>query len=281
MKKMGKNSVAEASRVYRSAIPGAKMEIPVKIARFTEEFAMSLYLKQSALAAFAIAVLAASVLAQAGGGGLSAESKQRLQALKQSVAANQQKLKQYQWTEVQQLTLKGETKPQQQFMCQYGPDGKVQKFPMGEQQQPSGGRLKQRMIAKKKAEMQDYLGEVKSLLSEYLPPNPQKMQQAVGTHNLSLSQDAAAGIVNMTFTNYAQQGDQMVITFAPKAKRISNINVNTYMGEAKDKVTLMITYSTLPDGTNFPEKTVLDLPAKQMHITTLNTNYHKFGQPGM
>ena len=113
--------------------------------------------------------------------------------------------------------------------------------------------------------------------AEYLAPNPQKMQAAVGTHNLSLSQDSDAGIVNLTFTNYAQQGDQMVIAFDPKAKRISDINVNTYMGEAKDKVTLMISYSTLPDGTNFPEKTTLDLPAKQMHITTLNTNYRKLG----
>ena len=227
--------------------------------------------------AIAVASTAASAAAQAAGSAVSAEAKQRVQALKQSVAANQQKLKQYQWTEVQQLTLKGETKPQQQFMCQYGPNGQVEKYPMGQQQQPSGGRLKQKMMAKKKAEMQDYLRDVKSLLSEYLPPNPQKMQQAVGTHNLSLSQDAAAGIVNLTFTNYAQQGDQMVIAFDPKAKRISNINVNTYMGETKDKVSLMISYAPLPDGTNYPEKTVLDLPAKQMNITTLNTNYRKLG----
>ena len=81
--------------------------------------------------AIAIASTAASAAAQAAGSAVSAEAKQRVQALKQSVAANQQKLKQYQWTEVQQLTLKGETKPQQQFMCQYGPNGQVEKYPMG------------------------------------------------------------------------------------------------------------------------------------------------------
>jgi hypothetical protein len=46
-------------------------------------------------------------------------------------------------------------------------------------------------------------------------------------------------------------------------------------------VTLMVSFSTLPDGTNYTEKIVLDLAAKQMSITTLNTNYHRFGQPGM
>jgi len=230
-----------------------------------------------AVAALVILGLTAGAAAQAAGGGASTELKQKLQALKQSAAANQQKLRKYQWTEIQQLTLKGETKPQQQFMCQYGPNGQVEKYPMGEQEQPSGGRLKQRMIAKKKAEMKDYLSEVKSLLAQYLPPNPQKMQQAMGTHNVALSRDAAAGIVNLTFTNYAQPGDQMVIAFDPTAKKIASVNVNTYMGEAKDAVTLMVNFSTLPDGTNYAEKTVLNVAAKQMVITTINTNYRLLG----
>jgi len=50
------------------------------------------------------------------------------------------------------------------------------------------------------------------------------------------------------------------------------------MGEAKDAVTLEVSFSTLPDGTNFAEKTVLNVAAKQMVITTLNMNYHLFGQ---
>ena len=212
-------------------------------------------------------------MAQAGG----AELQQKLAALKQSAAANQQRLHKYQWTEVQQLTLKGETKPQQQFMCQYGPDGQVEKYPMGEQPQPSGGKLKQRMVQKKKEEMKDYLGDVKSVLALYVPPNPQKMQQAFQQHHVSLSRDAAAGLVNLTFTDYAQPGDQMVVAFDPTAKKIANLNVNTYMGDAKNAITLTVAFSTLPDGTNYAEKTVLNLPAKQMVVTTLNTNYRKLG----
>ena len=235
---------------------------------------------RTGLAGVVVLALAAVAAAQ-GAGGASAEVKQKVAALKQSVAANQQKLRKYQWTEVQQLTLKGETKPQQQFLCQYGPDGAVEKYPMGPQEQPSGGRLKQKMIAKKKAEMQDYMADVKSLLALYIPPNPQKMQQAVQSGNASLSRDAAAGIVNLTFKNYAQPGDEMVIAVNTTGKRISTINVNTYMGEAKDAVTLNVSFSTLPDGTNYVQKTVLNMAAKQMLVTTLNTNYHLFGQPGM
>lgn len=212
-------------------------------------------------------------LAQAGG----AELQQKLAALKQSTAANQQRLHQYQWTEAQQVTYKGDTKPERQFMCQYGPDGKVQKFPMGPQQQPSGGKLKQRMIEKKKEEMQDYMGDVKSVLAMYVPPNPQRMQQAFQEHKVALSRDAGAGLVNLTFKDYAQPGDQMVIAFDPTAKKMTNVSVNTYMGQAKDAVTLMLDFSTLPDGINYVEKTVLTATAKQIVVTTLNTNYRKLG----
>lgn len=228
-----------------------------------------------------LASIALTCAAAAQSGNVSAELKEKFQALKQSAAANQQKLHKYQWTEVQQITLKGDTKPQQQFMCQYGPDGTVQKYPMGQQPQPSGGKLKQRIIAKKKEEMADYMGDVKSLLTSYVPPNPQKMQQAMQAGNVALSRDAAAGLVNLTFKNYSQPGDQMVIAFDPTAKKITNISVNTYMGQAKDAVTLTMDFSSLPDGTNYVQKTVLTATAKQLVVTTLNTNYHLFGQQGM
>jgi hypothetical protein len=223
-----------------------------------------------------IGTLAATAFAQAGG----AELQQKFAALKQSAAANQQRLHKYQWTEIQQVTYKGDQKPQQHFMCQYGPDGKVQKYPVGPQQQPSGGKLKQRMIEKKKDEMEQYMGQVKSLLAAYVPPNPAKMQQAAQAGKIALSRDAGAGLVNFTFTDYVQPGDKMVVAFDQTAKKIANLNINTYMGQEKDAVTLMVDFSSLPDGTNYAEKTTLNVAAKQIVVTTINTNYHLFGAAG-
>jgi hypothetical protein len=59
------------------------------------------------------------------------ELQQKLAAVKQAAAANQQQLRQYQWTETTQVTLKGDAKPSSQKLCQYGPDGQVQKTPIG------------------------------------------------------------------------------------------------------------------------------------------------------
>jgi hypothetical protein len=200
------------------------------------------------------------------------ELQQKLAAVKQNAAENKQKLQQYQWTETTQLTLKGDAKPASQNMCRYGPDGQIQKTLITPPpEQPSGGRMKQKIIAKKKEEMKDYMGDVKSLLTLYVPPDPQKMQQAYQAGKVSLN--PADGVVNLIFKDYAQPGDQMTLTFDNTAHQITALNVNTYMGEAKDAVTLQVQMSSLPDGTNYTQQTVLRATAKELVVTTTNSNY--------
>jgi len=224
----------------------------------------------------ATTILAAIVpaTAQTGGG----ELQQKLAAVKQSAAENKQKLHQYQWTEATQLTLKGDAKPPTQSMCQYGPDGKVQKTPLGPPPQaPSGGRVKQRVIEKKKEEMKDYMGQVKTLLNLYLPPDPQRIQQAAQAGKVSLNATAGAGVAELVFKDYALPGDQMTISFNTAAKKLSSVKVNTYMDDPKDVVTLAVQFASLPDGTNYAQQSVLDATAKQLQVTTTNSNYQLIG----
>ncbi len=206
----------------------------------------------------------------------SADLQAKLAAVKQSVAENKQRLQQYQWTETTQLTLNGDAKPASQSLCQYGPDGQVQKTPLSPPPPPpSGGRLKQKVIANKKAEMQDYMGDVKGLLALYVPPDPQKMQQAFQAGKASLN--PAGGMVNLIFKDYAQPGDQMTLSFDTAAKKIASLSVNTYMGQSKDAVTLQVQMASLPDGTNYVQQTVLNATAKKLVVTTTNSNYQKRG----
>jgi hypothetical protein len=216
--------------------------------------------------------LAASVAALAQNGAL----QEKLAAVKQAAADNKQQLRQYQWTETTQLTLKGDPKPVTENLCQYGPDGQVQKTPIGAPpQQPSGGRMKQRIVEKKKAEMKDYMVDVKGLLSMYVPPDSQRMQQAFQAGKVSFN--PAGGLMNLIFTDYAQPGDRMTLTFDPATKKITSLNVNTYMGEAKDAVTLQVQMASLPGGPNYAQQTILNASAKQLVVTTTNSNYQKLG----
>ena len=212
------------------------------------------------------------------GEGSGGELQQKLAAVKQSVAENQQKLHEYQWTETTQLTLKGEAKPPKTELCQYGPDGKVQKTPQGAPPPPpSGGKMKQRIIEKKKEEMQDYMGQVKTLLAKYTPPDPQKMEQAFKSGNASLNPNPAAQTVGLVLKNYAQTGDQMTLSFDTATKKVSGLNVDTYLDDPKDVVTLAVKMASLPDGTNYVQQTALDATAKHLQVTTTNSNYQKIG----
>jgi hypothetical protein len=223
-----------------------------------------------------LAGLSATAVAQMGGGAGNPELQQKLMALKQSAAENKQRLHQYQWVETQQITLKGEQKPQRVFQCSYGPNGQVQKIPMGEQQAPPDKRgLRGRVIEKKTDEMKEYVQQVQSLLSMYVPPNPQLIQQAMQKHNVSIDKTMGSNLTQLVFKNYAKDGDQMTLGFDAAAKKISTINVNTYMDNPKDVVTLAVTMASLPDGTNYAQQTVLNATAKQIQVTTSNSNYAK------
>jgi hypothetical protein len=223
------------------------------------------------------AALLSSVLpaaAQAGG-----DMQEKVAALKQSVAENQQKLHQYQWLESTQLTLNGDAKPASQNICRYGPDGTVQKTLVSPPPPPpSGGRFKQRIIEKKKGEMQDYMGQVKTLLALYVPPDPNQIQQAIQAGKVSVNPSPGTGTTNIVFTNYALPGDKMTVTFNSEAHKISALNVNTYLDNPKDVVTLAVSFSSLADGTNFVQQSILNATAKKLIVTTTSTNYQPLGQ---
>ncbi len=202
------------------------------------------------------------------------ELQQKLAAVKQAAAENKQKIRQYQWIETTQLTLKGDDKPPTRNSCRYRTDGQVQKTMIGPPPEaPSGGRMKQKIIAKKKAEMKDYMQDVKAVLSQYVPPDPQKMQASYQAGKLSFN--PMPGAMNLIFTDYSQPGDKMTLTFDTATKKIKGLNINTYMGQEKDVVTLQVQMASLPDGTSYESQTVLNATAKQLVVTTTNSNYQK------
>jgi hypothetical protein len=138
---------------------------------------------------------------------------------------------------------------------------------------PSGGRLKKRIMEKKKAEIKGYMDQVKGLLSIYVPPDPQRTQDAYQAGKFSLN--PVPGAVNLVFTDYAQPGDRMTIRFDIAAKKIGSLDVDTYLDEAKDAVTLHVQMATLPNGPNYARQTVLSAKAKKVVVTTTNFNYQK------
>jgi hypothetical protein len=150
----------------------------------------------------------------------SPELQQKVAALKQSVAANQMALHHYTWTETTQMILKGDTKSTKQSQCRYGPDGTVQKTPIGPAQPPPSNPrgLKGKIVERKTGEIQDYMERVASLIKRYTPPSGTAMQSSLQSGKASIV-PSSGGIVTIAFHDYAKPGDTVTLTLTVLRKR--------------------------------------------------------------
>jgi len=230
--------------------------------------------------AAAAAVVAALLIAQA-------DTTQNAAAVKESLAQNQTRLRTYTWIETTQVSLKGEVKKQEQKQCFYAADGKVQKTPIGAApaapaKQPAGGggrrggRVKEKIVDNKVDDMKEYMERVVALVHQYVPPDPQKIQDAQTAGNLSTQ--PAGALVNLSIKNYLKPGDLVAIGFDTQTKQLSSYNVQSFVEKPKeDDVKLAVTFGRLEDGTSYPQQIVLDASAKKIQVKVTNSGYKKAG----
>jgi hypothetical protein len=211
------------------------------------------------------------------------QTQQRMAAIKESLAANQAALKTYGWVETTQISLKGEVKKTDVKNCHYGADGKVQKTEVPGATPPAaapaggrgrrGGLAKKAIVENKKEETKEYMEKVSALVHEYVPPEPPKLQAAQAAGTLSVQPGPNA---TMTVTNYVKPGDSLAIGMDAAAKQITSYKVTSYVDDPKDDaIALTVTFARLEDGTNYPQRIVLDVTAKKLQVTVTNSGYKK------
>jgi hypothetical protein len=110
-------------------------------------------------------------------------------------------------------------------------------------------------------------------LRRYVPPEAESMQAAFQAGNATLTPGAGM----LMFSDYVKPGDRVTLTFDLATKKLISFAVTTYLDEPKDAVTMNARFSSLPDGTNFVEESVLDASAKQIQVKTTNFGYQRIG----
>ena len=171
------------------------------------------------------------------------ELQQRVADIKQAAAKNKQALAQYTWVEQVTISLKGEQKKQQHFQVRIGPDGKQQKTsldpPPADTSADQGGRrgrLKERVVAKKKEEYEDYADQMKALAQQYVPPRGSLLQQAYQKGNVSLSPQAGnPGQVQLVVKNYLKPQDSLTLVFDKAHKALVRVQVASYMSDPQGR----------------------------------------------
>jgi hypothetical protein len=63
----------------------------------------------------------------------------------------------------------------------------------------------------------------------------------------------------LNIKNYVKQDDSLALGFNSTTKKITSYNVQFYLDNPKDNpVSMTVTFSGLPDGTNYGQQTILD-----------------------
>ena len=227
-----------------------------------------------------VGLILAAILAVPSGLRAQNAMQQKMAQVKEGIQANQAALKTYTYQQHTQIYYKGEAKRQKNYSVISGPDGKPQKTSLDSPAPPAqesgrrGGRLKKEVVEKKVGEMKEYMEKAQQLIEQYVPPNPKKMETAFSSGAATLS-EAGPGVVKLTFNNYVVSGDSMTMVFNSAAKKLTSISIDSYLGDEKDAVTLVVEFAELPDGTNYTAMTDLTAKAKSIEVKTTNDSYRK------
>jgi hypothetical protein len=206
------------------------------------------------------------------------ELQQKVAEIKESSARNKQALAQYSWVEEVTISLKGEQKSQERFHVRIGPDGQPQRSPIGvpTSADSGGGRLKKRIVEKKKEDYRDYAERIKSLIQRYVPPDRDLLGQAYQAGNVLFGpQPGSPGEYRLVISNYLKSGDHMTLVIDKGQKQLTGLTIATYLDDPQDAVKIDVRFATIPGGPNHVSAETIDGASKQLTIAIQNSDYQK------
>src|SRR4051794_16506984 len=103
------------------------------------------------------------------------------------VARSLMALRQYTWTAVTEVSVKGDVKSSNSFKCRYDQNGDLIRTlaAKGKEMEVANG-VSKRPKVRSKAEMQDYIDRAISRMYRYVPPDPEQINFLLKNGNASL-----------------------------------------------------------------------------------------------
>ena len=92
---------------------------------------------------------------------------------------------------------------------------------------------------------------------------------------MSITPDGTGTSVRLNFSDYLKAGDVLGIKIDLTKNTLMGVTVNSWLKDAKDKVTLVSTFGSLNDGTTYPAESTLSAPSEQMQVKITNSGYKK------
>ncbi len=204
------------------------------------------------------------------------DAKELVGMIKKNLSDSKASIKNYEWIETTTTFIKGEQKSVKENQCYYSVDGKLTKVEAGGATAgKSPGGVRGKVVANKKEEMADYIQSAVAKIKTYLPPDASKLQQIYGAGKVVTQVLEPGKKFKLSFPDYNVQGDMLSISIDKSIQKLLAVDVSTYIDDPAQKVIFNVTYSDLPDGTQYQGSTTLDAQAKNLKIVIVNSGYKK------
>ena len=203
--------------------------------------------------------------------------KERVEAIKTSFQQSQATLRTYEWIETMSVSYKGEEKSNKQSRCYYGAEGKIQKVEINATEGKTPGGLRGKVAKNKKEEMTEYMQQAVETIKQYVPPDSALIQKSYQGGHAAIYPTQPGKATTISFGSYLKPNDSLMLGIDTANNKIMSVQIQTYIENPKDSVSLNVFYSSFPDGTIYPSETVLQAPAKEIKVTIKNSGYRKVG----
>jgi hypothetical protein len=136
-----------------------------------------------------------------------------------------------------------------------------------------GGRLKKRVIAKKKGEFKEMMEGISALVKSYTELPPEQLQAALKQAAISPGQGDMQGAIQIQLTGVLQQGDSLTLWIDQTTMLFRRVAIATKYD--KNPVTATANYDALPTGQVYLAQAILKYPKKQVVVQIDNLNYQQ------
>ena len=203
-----------------------------------------------------------------------ADMQENVAMIKKNLTDSKAAMQKYEWIETTTVFVKGEQKSVKQKQCYYALDGKLTKVETGgSTAAKTPGGLRGKVAENKKADMSDYAKKAIEKVQTYLPPDPEKLQKIYNDGKVGIQILEPNKKFKLSFPDYNEAGDALSISLSKTDQKLMALEVSTSVDDPKEKVAFNVTFSDLPDGTQFQGTTTLDAPAKNLKIVIVNSGF--------
>jgi hypothetical protein len=201
---------------------------------------------------------------------------QKVAQAKQLLIANKQQLARYTWQMQETVSVRGDVKSQTVYQVQLGSNGQPVKTVLS--QSSSGGTQRQFGIRHRIEEnYKEYAQQVGSLAQSYAQLSPARVGQLYAQGQVTLRSAGASDYAEIVVSNYAKSGDSVVLTIRANPKALVSYYVSSYLSGPSDGVTMMVRFSSLPDGTRYASTVTVNGQSKSLTITDHSHDFEPRG----